>query len=229
MVCQSTTKKCKTWIPRKFSAVIIMVCTYTHVHYIMLTIDQSVQRMLPPITSPHQDLEESHSADYDQNIAHEMTPIGGRKRRSSASTDPSSSQHSSNLHLELQKGSSTQSTSDVIMTSSTEEEPYLDSYARHMMAGFEAMYEEMGGDNSQSEGEKESAHSFVVDPRASKMVDLSSTRELVGQVSQEERESEVAVEGVALIQERGLDVEEGELSGDSGDENVGVKRKVKYM
>ena len=103
-----------------------------------------------------------------------------------------------------------------------------------MVADFEAMYEEMGGgDEGEREGGGSSRDDAVTDPRASttsKMVDLSSTRELVSQVSQEERGAEVAtVGGVELMGAGGgcqLDAEEGELSSDSSSESGGVKRKV---
>ena len=101
-----------------------------------------------------------------------------------------------------------------------------------MMADFEAMYEAMGGDNTQLEGEREGgvdALGAVADPRASKMVDISSTHELVNQVSQEERGREVAtVGGVEFMEGSGLlDVEEGELGSDSSGETGGVRRKVR--
>ena len=194
----------------------------------MHILDGTVQRMLPPISSPHQDIDDTHSTNDDQDIfSQEIASIGGRERRSSASTDPSSSHRSGNLHLELPKSSSTQSTtaSDVIMTSSSEE-PYLGSYHQQMMADFEALYEEMGGDEGEREGD--GVGGTVADPRASKMVDLSSTHELVSQVSLEKRGAEVAtVGGVELMEEGGLlDAEEGELSSDSSSETGGEKRKV---
>ena len=123
-----------------------------YVEFSMFTlIDETVQRMLPPISSPHQDMDDSHSASNDNQdpFTQDIAAIGGRERRSSASTDPasSSSHRYGNLHLELAKSGSTQSTttSDVIMTSSSDE-PYLgDSYHhQQMMAGFEAMYAEVG-------------------------------------------------------------------------------------
>lgn len=191
--------------------------------------------MLPPISSPHQDTD--NTPDHQQDIfSQDIAPIGGRERRSSASTDPSSSHRSGNLHLELPRGSSTRSTttSDVIMTSSSEEPYLLGSYHQQMVADFEAMYEEMGGgDEGEREGGGGSRDDAVTDPRASttsKTVDLSSTRELVSQVSQEEQGAEVAtVGGVELMGAGGgcqLDAEEGELSSDSSSETGGVKRKV---
>ena len=101
-----------------------------------------------------------------------------------------------------------------------------------MLADFEAMYEEMGGDNTHLKGERGGgvdALGAVADPRASKMVDMSSTHELVSQVSQEERGREVAtVGGVEFMEGSGLlDVEEGELSSDSSGETCGVRRKVR--
>ena len=101
-----------------------------------------------------------------------------------------------------------------------------------MIAGFEAMYEEMGGDNSLSEGEREGglvARDMVADPRASNTVDLSSTRELVNQVSQEEQGSDVPGGGVELLRGSGLDVEEGEVDTDSSDETGGMKKKVIHV
>ena len=196
-------------------------------------VDNAVQRMLPPISSPHQDMDDTqNTSNDDQDIfSQEIAPIGGSERRSSTSTDPSS-HRSGNLRLELPKSASTQSTttSDVVMTSSSEE-PYLESYHQQMVADFEAMYEEMGEDNSQSEGERErgrDTHGAVADPRASKMVDLSSIHELVSQDSQDERGREfAAVENVELMEGSGvLDVEEGELSSNSSDEMGGAKRKV---
>ena len=98
------------------------------------------------------------------------------------------------------------------------------------MADFEAMCKEMSGDEGEGQGGGADGHGAITDPRASKMVDLSSTHELVSQVSQEERGAEVAtVGGEELVEESGLlDAEEGELSSDSSGENGGEKRKVQY-
>ena len=202
--------------------------------------DETVQRMLPPISSPHQDMDDSHSASNDnqdpftQDI--HVAAIGRRERRSSASTDPasSSSHRYGNLHLELPKSGSTRSTttSDVIMTSSSDEPYHGDSYHQQMIADFETMYAEVGGAGDEGEREGDGRRGAVADPGAStsKTVNLSSTHELVSQVSQEEeRGAEVAtIGGVAFMGEGSglIDAEEGELSSDSSSEVGGVKRKV---
>ena len=187
--------------------------------------------MLPPISSPHQDMEDSHIGnDNNQDIfSQEIAPIGGRERRSSTSTDPasSSSHRYGNLHLELAKSGSTRSTmtSDVVMTSSSDE-PYLrGSYHQQMVAGFEAMYAEVGGAGDEGEREGDDRRRAVADPRAStsKTVDPSSTDE------EKERGAEVAIVGGVALMEEGsglVDAEEGELSSDSSSETEGVKRKV---
>ena len=201
--------------PQKISHYTVSVRAYS---VETLDTDGAVQRMLPPISSPQQDFDEGQSNNDEDIFAQQ--PLPGGVTEQVASSDVSS-HHSAagTLHLELQKSSSTQSTSEV----ETEDE-YM--YRRHLMAGFEAMYEEVCMDNSQSEEEKDTIvvqpdSDLVLDPRASKPCDLSSTHELE-EVSQEERGGSEVAEG---MEEKKKDVEEGEVS-DSSDETAGASEQV---
>ena len=144
----------------------------------------------------------------------------------SASPDPSSTrQQRFRLLQQLEQSSGTMSQSASELET---DDHFMGMYEQQMMADFEAMYEEM--EPSQSEGEKDGprAHSddaeVVVDPRATKVIDLSSTQELVSQVLQDEEGGEAVDERKG---ERSKDVEEGEVSDSSDERAGGSKKKVR--
>ena len=201
----------------------------------LYTADTAVHKMLPPSAmpvSPQQPaFDDRHSHDEDEVFSGQIPLLGqdtGYDKRYPLPDDSAPSQRGRrDAHTaEFQKdvGRHEQSASEV----ETEDMSYDSSmYHRQLQAGFEAMYEEMGQDTSQSEGEREgssvcrSDSDEITDPRAS-----NPSGEPVSQVSQVERDS-VGTREVAEV--RKGDVEEGEVS-DSSDETGGRrKHKVCYL
>ena len=140
----------------------------------------------------------------------------------------SSDQHQYHRELQLSSGTQSQSASEV-----ETEDSYVGRYHLQMAADFEQMYEALGADISQSEGDREGVDSdtdaqpdsdVVVDPRASKLIGLSDTHQLVGQDL-----LDVPVGDDEVTEETGevrKDVEEGEVS-DSSEETA--RDKVSYV
>ena len=221
------------------------VCTHTlynvHVHVLLhihvhVHVGDAVQKLLPPVLSPLQESSFSESQQsQDEDIFSQQIPLvgGGDVKEEggggqSASPDPSSTrQQRFRLLQQLEQSSGTMSQSASELET---DDHFMGMYEQQMMADFEAMYEEM--EPSQSEGEKDgpSAHSddaeVVVDPRATKVIDLSSTQELVSQVLQEEEGGEAVDEKMG---ERSKDVEEGEVSDSSDERAGGSKKKVRPL